>query len=166
MDMKLDALYFWQDWPVSRWQYFFPSVALGLLGLFCIVFLSLAMMTDARRQDAVRFEDRLRQVRSLTQEILALQSQVGDLASLSPLGTAQQLNTDLHLEKNLASITPTQLAEGRDGVRLVYEALNLKQLVDLLQNIRSRGNLTILSCVINHREDNRMLADVQLVLSR
>lgn len=164
--MKLEELYIWRLWPVNKRKRYFQLAALAVAGIWAVVFLIFSGITAGAKSDLVAQQAKYERVSPLVQKILALESQAGDLATLSPLAAVQQAGRDLGLEDRLVSIKPTQLVGGQEGVQLMFESLNLQELMDLLHTLNVKGRLKVLSCMLNHRLDNPQLADIRLVLVR
>lgn len=164
--MKLEDIIMWHSWPVGRRREYFIALFAAWCVFWIVLFTIFSTMTGTARKDIERAEDRLKRVEPVVQEIQALQKATGNLASLTPLAAAQQLSRDLNMERQLSSIRPTQLAGGQEGVQLLFESLDRNQVVQLLETIRTRSRMKILSFVFNHRMDNAKRADLQLVLVR
>jgi type II secretory pathway component PulM len=164
--MRLEELYIWQSWPVNRRKRYFQLAALAVAGVWVVLFLIFSGMTAGAKSDLTVERAKYERVSPLVQKVLVLQSQAGQLATLSPLAAVQQAGRDLGLEDRLVSIKPTQLMGGQEGVQLMFESLNLRELVDLLHTLNVKGRLKVLSCMLNHRLDDPELADIRLVLVR
>lgn len=164
--MKLDDLYFWQGWPVGRRKQYFRLMLLLWVALWAFAFTLTTWMSNAARKDAAEARSRYERVLPMAEEAMSLQTQSGNLAGMNPLATAQQVSRDLQLERKLASIRPTQMTGGQEGVQLQYEALNLPEMLALLDTLNQKGRLKVLSLIFNHRGDRPKNADLQLVLTR
>jgi type II secretory pathway component PulM len=163
--MRLN-IYFLQDMAPARRKQLYRIMALLFVGLWVVVFMSLSSLAESEAQDIERLKRRHSQITPLVQQVVTLQAKVGALASMSPLAAAQQVSRDLKLEKQLATVRPTQFMGGQEGVQLLYESLTMPQTMRLLETIQTRSGMKVVSFVINHRMDNPQRGDLQLVLVR
>lgn len=163
--MKLDDLFFWSEWSARRQATMFRLVVLCLAVLWLGLFLMFSLLREEAAKDVVRLEKRYYRVEPLVGELRVLEDRMGELAAMAPLAAAQQVSRDLRMEKQLASIRPVQLG-GREGVQLLYEALDLASFLKLMSTFRDRSGLSVVSCVFTHRLDDPKRGDLQLVLSR
>ena len=162
----LEDLMFWLVWPARRRRRYLVGAMIVWVCLWVAVFAGLSMANSDLRKGMDTLKTRYERVRPLAREVLELQSRTGQFASLSPLAAAQQVGRELKLEEKLASVRPKQLGGGQEGVQLLFEALNLGELLDLLQGLGDRGGLKVMTCNLIHRLDNPKLVDLQLVLAR
>ncbi len=164
--MKLDELFFWQNWPVSRRKQYFRLMMLVWRGVWGLAFVMTTYLTDGAKSALGSAQQRYEKIVPLIQEIKSLEARQSSLTDMTPLAAAQQVSRDLKLESKLASIRPTQLTGNQEGVQLLYERLNLDEFLSLLDTLQDKGRLKIISTVLNHRGDQANLADLQLVLAR
>ena len=164
--MKIEDLYFWQNWPVGRRRQYFRLSMLIWLGLWCLLFVLTTYLTDGARKSVSAAQSRYERIVPLIAEIKTLEARKSDLTDMTPLAAAQQVSRDLKLEKKLASIRPTQLTGNQEGVQLLFERLDLDEFLSLLDTLQEKGRLKIVSSLINHRMDQPDRADLQLVLAR
>jgi len=164
--MKLDDLYFWQDWPLPTRKRFFISAMLGWAAVLFLIWLTLFAATRHGKAELKQAKHELTRAKPLVEQVVNLQAQRGALSGMTPMAAAQQVSRDMNLDDRLASVRPIQIDQGREGVQLFFEGLNLKELVGLLNDLRTRGGLKVISCNISHRIDVASLADLQLVLTR
>jgi len=142
----------------------YPLLALGALVLWGGLYIWLAALSSSAQHQAGRIGDRLRTVAPIVAEIEALKDSVpAEFTSVGPLAATQQVAHDLGLDRNLSTIRPSQLNGGQEAVQVAFESLDLIQMLDLFDALVTRGGLSVVSCVMNHRMDR---ADLQLVLAR
>lgn len=164
--MRIDTLFIWQEWPPARQKAFFQALLAAWMGLLALIWILLAGATAARSREAAALAAKHQQIKPMVDEILRLKAQKGALAGLGPMPAAQQVIREMGLEAKLASIRPTQVAGGGDGVQLLLEGFNLPEMIKLLENLGERGGLKIISFSLSHRLDSAKLADLQMVLGR
>jgi type II secretory pathway component PulM len=164
--MKLEELLFWRDMTMSQRRLMIQASFLLVLLLLAGTWLGLHLSAQSAQEQAQRLKQRYAEVLPMVEQALNLQSSKGDLAGMAPMPAAQQVIRELGLEDRLASIRPTQLGGGGEGVQLVMEAMNLPELIKLMKNLRSRGGLSVLTFNLGRRLDNTELADLKLVLGR
>lgn len=145
-----------------------PAVAALVVCLaLTIVFFVLGKMTASQEARRAQSQSRLEKISSLVSEISAAEPQRPDgYEALAPLAIAQKVTRGLGLEAHLTSVRPSQLSGGQESVTLVYEALDLRNLLDLLQGLQDKGGLTVFSASLTRRLDDKELADLQLVLTK
>lgn len=83
---------------------------------------------------------------------------------ISPLALAQKVMRDAGLDNRLASIRPAQELQGRDGVQLYLENMNLPELLHLFSGVQQQSGLHIVSCDLKRRMDNSRRMDARLIL--
>lgn len=144
----------------------FLAIALGIiLPLFIWNWIS-AVTQNTREQTE---EVRLRYERALP---LAHQVMAGNLishgeaASMSALASVQLIARQAGLEEKLTSIRPARTAQGREGVQIFMESLNLPELLLVIQGFRNQANLEIISGSLNRRMDNPGVMDLNFTMSR
>ncbi len=167
--MRLEELYFWQNWPMGRRGRYFMIMALLWALLWTVCYSVLSWSADAAESELGRLQARYERTEPLVAQLKALQSgseNSGNLSDLSPLAAAQQLTRDLRMQQQLASIRPAKLAGGQEGVQLNFLSLDRDQFVNLLQALNERGGMQIVNFAFNHRMDKPERADMQLVLVR
>ncbi|MGE4298413.1 MAG: hypothetical protein AB7E47_10325 [Desulfovibrionaceae bacterium] len=157
---------FWEDWSAERQRQGLRLLVLAWVALWLGLFLIFSMMCDSEMSRIHSQERQFDKITPLVQDYLERQTVMGPLAALSPLAAAQQVTRELKLDDLLAAVRPMQIAGGQDGVQMLFQSVNLKQLLALLDSLTDRGGLKILSCNLNHRLDKPDHADVQLVLAR
>ncbi len=164
--MKLEDIYFWQDLTMSQRRLMFHIASLLLLVVLAGTWVGLHLSTQSAREQTQRLKQSYTQAVPMVEQALNLQSSKGDLAGMAPMPAAQQVIRELGLENRLASIRPTQLSGGGQGVQMVMEAVNLPEFIKLMQNLGKRGGLSVLTFAMSRRLDNNQLADLKLVLGR
>ena len=130
------------------------------------VFMIFSVLGDGAASRTRAQEAQFDKITPLVQDYLERQTVMGPLAGLSPLAAAQQITRELKLEDTLAAVRPMQITGGQEGVQMLFQALDHRQLLALLDSLTDRGGLKILSCNLNHRLDKPDFADLQLVLAR
>lgn len=164
--MELDRFFFWQDWPADRQKFFFAGCVIAW-GLALFMIWSGFYESQERSQSiSVRSQQKYLQVQPLVEQLKAGEAARGALVEREPMAAAQQVIRDLGLDSRLTSVRPVQSGAGAGGVQVIFEALNLPEIVYLLRDFKVRGALNVSSISINHRLDSPELADVQITLSR
>lgn len=164
--MKFEDIPFIQELSPSRRR---RVLALGVLLWAALLLLAGLALSDAagRSRERITAVDReMQRTAGVVEEVMHLEAQLAALSGLAPLAAAQQVVRDLGLEAKLTAVRPTQLGGGVEGVQMIFESLNLPQVLDLLRQIRSRGGLSVVSSTLSRRLDDRSLADMQLVVVR
>ncbi len=164
--MHFEGLFFWRNMTMSQRRLAFRAGFWVLLGVLVLSWFLLYFSTQQAEQRVQQLEQRYRQAAPVVEQVLEEQANKGALAGMAPFAATQQIVRELGLESRLASIRPAQLDGGGEGVQLVLESLNLPEVLDLLEGVRQRGGLAILSFSLTHRLDTPDLADLQLVLGR
>jgi hypothetical protein len=164
--MKAEDLMIWRELPAGRQRTFFQVAALAALGVSAVVWMFLYSATGQAAQRSTAARESYAKVAAMAQEASTLEARTAALASLSPIAATQQIAREMGLDKRLSSVRPAQIGGGQDGAQLLFEGLNLPELVNLLGNLKNRGGLRTVSCSISHRMDVPDLADLQLVVVR
>jgi hypothetical protein len=144
-------------------------LALGVLGWAVILLMGWLALTEAAvhsRQSIAEMGKEMDRAVGLVGQVMHLEAQLAALSGLAPLAAAQQVVRDIGLEKHLTAIRPTQLGGGVEGVQMIFESLDLPQIINLLKQLRARGGLTTVSSTLSRRLDARDHADLQLVVVR
>jgi len=102
----------------------------------------------------------------LAVRVIAAGQGQADATGLSPLAATQQVARDMGIEDKLASIRPSGALQGREGVQIHIENLNLPLLLHLFESLKNQAGLQIISGNLNKRMDNPQRMDVSLVLAR
>ncbi len=163
---QIDTLTRWQTRSATEQMriaifLLFASVLLPLL-IWSWINASVRENQSETEQVIQRYERAL----PLAEVIIQGLADVNEAASLSPLAAAQQITRDMGIEDRLASIRPARAAQGRDGVQLHMESLNLPELLYFFASIRNQAGLQIVSGNLTKRLDNPSLIDLTLVLTR
>lgn len=141
--------------------------ALVCTALWLALFLGLNVMRGNSEKQSMSHAARLNKITPLVRELEGLGAERDNsFSGIGPQAAAQKVTRELGLEDRLASLRPSQLVGGQEGVQLLYESLDLNQLIRLLEQLKSKGGLSVLSVVVNHRLDQPERADLQLVLSQ
>ena len=164
--MKIGDLSFLLELPAGKRKKVFLLGFLLWTGLLLIIWLLLSGSVGGAKARIATLEKRLQSVSPIAEETLRMESELAALAGLSPLAAAQQVTRDLKLESHLSTIRPSKLGGNREGVQMIFEALNLPQLLDLLKNLKGRGGLKVVSANLSRRLDKSKRADLQLILVR
>ncbi len=144
-------------------------LALGVLGWAVILLMGWLALTEAAvhsRQGIAEMGKEMDRAVGLVGQVMHLEAQLAALSGLAPLAAAQQVVRDQGLEGKLTAIRPTQLGGGVEGVQMIFESLDLPQLIELLKQLRARGGLSTVSSTLSRRLDTRDRADLQLVVVR
>jgi type II secretory pathway component PulM len=164
--MSLSDFFLWQDLTGKQrrrlFLFAFWFLILALLGTWAMLYLK----TERSQRRIDTLAQRYAQAAPLVEQALELQARKGALAGMGPMPAAQQVIREMGLDSRLASIRPTQLGGGAEGVQLIMESLNLPELLTLMDNLDHRAGLGVLNFSLSRRLDNKDLADLQLVLSR
>lgn len=164
---QLEALLAWREANFMRSRQAPLVVASTLAALFIILFLILLTMTTAAERRSHILQDRMARVAPMVKTIQTAQTRApGEMSGLTPLAAAQRISRDLGLERHLASVRPSQVAGGREAVLLIYESLNMPQIVSLMRGLTGTAGLSLYSASLTHRLDNAKLANLQLTLAR
>ncbi|MDY7000881.1 MAG: hypothetical protein SVS15_03755 [Thermodesulfobacteriota bacterium] len=164
--MKIGDLSFLHELPAGKRKKAFLLGFSLWTGLLLIIWLLLSGSVGGAKARIATLEKRFQSVSPIAEETLRMESQLAALAGLSPLAAAQQVTRDLKLESRLSTIRPNKLGGDREGVQMIFEALNLPQLLDLLKNLKGRGGLKVVSATLSRRLDASKRADLQLILVR
>ena len=164
--MKVGDLSFLHELPAGKRKQTFLLFFVLWTSLLLSIWILMSNSVRGVKEHIQALERELERVSPVAEEVLRMESQLAALAGLSPLAAAQQVTRDLKLESHLSTIRPSKLGGGREGVQMIFEALNLPQLTDLLKNLKTRGGLKVVSATISRRLDSPKLADLQLILVR
>jgi type II secretory pathway component PulM len=153
--------------PHNRRKYVYPAVPAVLGLVFIILFSTMAGMTADNERRLQTLSERYDRIVPMVRELRLLQNRGGEsLRPMKPLAAVQQISRDLNLEPNLASVRPMNLMGDQEGVQVLFESINLDQLVGLLTSLNSRAGLQVFSFNFNRRLDESTLANLQMVLTR
>lgn len=164
--MKIEDIPFIQELSPARRR---RVLALGVLlwaGLLLLGWLALSEARDGARARIAALGREMDRAAHLAGQVMHLEAQLAALSGLAPLAAAQQVVRDLGMERQLTAIRPTQLGGGMEGVQMIFESLDLPQIINLLKQMRSRGGLSTVSATLSRRLDARDRADMQLVVVR
>jgi len=164
--MKIGDLSFFHELPAGKRKRLFLLGFLLWTSLLLVVWLLLLSSVGGAKTRIAALEKRFQRVSPIAEETLRMESELAALAALSPLAAAQQVTRDLKLETRLSTIRPNKLGGDREGVQMIFEALDLPELLDLLKNLKSRGGLKVVSVTLSRRLDASKRADLQLILVR
>lgn len=163
---KIYGLIVWQ----ARSAHEQKRIAAFLLVLAVMLPLSVWFwINSASRQNLLEKEQIVQQYKKalpLANQVLSSEPDQKDFAGHSPLVAAQQIARDLDIEKNMTSIRPTRPLQGRQGVQLHLENLNLPQLLHLFASLKSQTELQLISGNLSKRADNPARTDLSVILSR
>lgn len=164
--MALYELYFWQNWPVKRQKSFFQLMVLAWAALLVLICFSVSMSGEKSLDRAERMKKSYEKAAPLVAEYMSLKGNRGALTDMGPMATAQQITRDLGLEKKLSSVRPMDLDAGSQGVQLIFDGLDLPQILAFMKEIKIKGGLKVLTFSLTHKLDNDRLANLQMVLTR
>jgi type II secretory pathway component PulM len=166
MDLQLLKGY-WLDIPPERRKRILAYALAAWVILLVFIFYSLQDRMEQTRQQITQTEQRLDKVLSLAEKVDANAAQSADLANMDPMPAVQEVTRDMQIGSKLASVQPVEQGQaGSSGVQVIYQQLNLPELVNLLHNLRTRGGLNIITCNLSKRMDDSKLADLQMLLSK
>ncbi len=164
---QISILLAWQTRPVAEKKRIIMFVILlaALIPMFTWSWISSS--TDRTMEEAQQIIDRYERALPLAVEVMAGNTIQNDTGSgISPLAAAQQITRQMGLEDRMTSIRPSRALQGRDGVQIYMENLNLMELLQLFENLKNQAGLQIVSGNLNKRLDNPQLVDLSLVLAR
>jgi len=138
-----------------------------LAALFPMVVWSWISSSTARTmEDAEQIIDRYERALPLAVEVMAADTSRTEVtANVSSLAAVQKIARQMDLEDKLASIRPSRSLQGRDGVQIYMEDLDLLELLRLFENLENQAGLQVISGNINKRLDNPERVDLNLVLA-
>jgi hypothetical protein len=105
-------------------------------------------------------------VAPLAAEVMDLRDRRGQLQSLAPLVAAEQAARTAGVGADRLRIIPEQGLSGQLGLRLHASGLTLRELVELLRDLRLLAGLSTTSAGIYPAPGNGKRADLDLVLER
>ncbi|MEW5774445.1 MAG: hypothetical protein AB1916_13070 [Thermodesulfobacteriota bacterium] len=164
--MRIEDIPFIQELSPARRR---RVLALGVLLWAVLLLMGWLALSGiaARSQERIAATGReMERAAGLAGQVMHLEAQLAALSGLAPLAAAQQVVRDLGMEARLTAIRPTQLGGGMEGVQMIFESLDLPQIINLLKQLRSRGGLSTVSATLSRRLDARDRADMQLVVVR
>ncbi len=164
--MRIEDIPFIQELSPARRK---RVLALGVLLWAVVLLLGWLALSEAPGLARERIKATGREMErtaGLVGQVMHMEAQLAALSGLAPLAAAQQVVRDLGMEKRLTAIRPTQLGGGVEGVQMIFESLDLPQIINLLKQMRSRGGLSTVSATLSRRLDARDRADMQLVVVR
>lgn len=164
--MNREDFFFWRNWPVKRRKRYFQLLALVWVLVWVMAFASVAALRESAERAELEAKARHLRVAPLVAEAKALKEQGGELSNLSPMAVVQQIGRDMGLGDRVASVRPAQLPGGRQGVQVLYQALDMVEFVDVLTAISGEARLQIVAMTMNHRLDQPDRADLQLTVGR
>jgi hypothetical protein len=164
--MRIEDIPFIQELSPARRRRVLALGVLGWAGVLLLGWLALSEARDLARQRIAAAGPEMDRAAGLVGQVMHLEAQLAALSGLAPLAAAQQVVRDQGLEKQLTAIRPTQLGGGVEGVQMIFESLDLPQIINLLKQMRSRGGLSTVSATLSRRLDARDRADMQLVVVR
>ncbi|MFO7728736.1 MAG: type II secretion system protein GspM [Desulfonatronovibrio sp.] len=163
---KISGLIAWQ----ARSAHEQKRIAAFLLVLAIVLPLSVWFwINSASRQNLLEKDQIVQQYKKalpLATQVLSAEPDQTDFSGLSPLAAVQQIAREIGLEKNMTSIRPTSPLQGRQGVQIHLENLNLPQLLHLFASLKSQTELQLISGNLNKRADNPARTDLSVILSR
>lgn len=164
--MRIEDIPFIQELSPARRK---RVLALGVLLWAVVLLLGWLALSEApalARERIAATGREMERTAGLVGQVMHIEAQLAALSGLAPLAAAQQVVRDLGMEKRLTAIRPTQLGGGMEGVQMIFESLDLPQIINLLKQMRSRGGLSTVSATLSRRLDARDRADMQLVVVR
>jgi type II secretory pathway component PulM len=164
--MAVSYFFFWQDLTGRQRRWLFLCVFWLLVAALVGTWIMFYVMEQRSQRRVDVLAQRYAQAAPLVEQALELQARKGALAGMGPMPAAQQVIREMGLDNRLASIRPTQLGGGAEGVQLIMESINLPELLTLMDNLDHRAGLGVLNFSLSRRLDNKDLADLQLVLAR
>ncbi len=163
---KISHLTRWQTRSVAEQKRIalFLFILAVILPVFAWLWINAASSENLRETAQViqRYERAL----PLAARITQARPDMNETAGLSPLAAAQQVARDMGIEDNLTSIRPSRALQGREGVQVHIENLNLPQLLHLFESLKNQAQLQIISGNLNKKMDNPEQMDLSLVLAR
>ena len=164
--MRIEDISFIQELSPARRRRVLALAVLAWAVVLGLAWLTLTETAERSRQHITDVGKEMDRVVGLVGQVMHLEAQLAALSGLAPLAAAQQVVRDQGLESKLTAIRPTQLGGGVEGVQMVFESLDLPQIINLLKQLRARGGLSTISSTVSRRLDTRDHADVQLVVVR
>ncbi len=118
------------------------------------------------RQDTEQVMSRYERALPLATEVQAAASaHTEKMTGISALAATQQIAREMGIEDRLTSIRPSRALQGREGVQIYLEDLNLPEILQLFDRIEHQAGLQIVTANLNKRPDNPKRADLMLVLA-
>jgi hypothetical protein len=105
-------------------------------------------------------------VAPLAAEIMDLRARRMTLGNAPPLQAAEQVARQAGIGPERLRILPAQVLQGPETVTLTARELTLRELVEVLRNLRLQAGLSTESANIYTRPANDKRADLELVLTR
>jgi len=157
----------WQTRPAGEKKRILMFIIL-MAALFPMVTWSWINSSISRTiEEAVQIIDRYERALPLAVEVMAAESSRNEEAQgVSSLAAVQQITRQMGLEDRLTSIRPSRALQGRDGVQIYMENINLLELLQLFESFKEQAGLQVVSGNLNKRLDNPKRMDLSLVLTR
>ena len=105
-------------------------------------------------------------VAPLAAEVMDLRDRRGQFEAQAPLLAAEQVGRAVGVNSERLRILPAPALQGPDTLNLHASRLTLRELVDLLRDLRLQAGLTTLSASIYPTPGNDKRVDLDLVLAR
>lgn len=104
-------------------------------------------------------------VAPLAAEVMDLRARRGALGGASPLQAAEQVARAAGVGPERLRILPVQSFQDPETLTLSARGLTLRELVDILRDLRLQAGLSTESASIYHRPDNDKRVDLEMVLT-